>query len=443
MEFGTLHKLIDILFRSFNNLKREIPFDKLEKLAITIHKSMTLQGRHFHNMDHIFSFTDPDKPLEALAACFHDIVYFQVDKGVTEEIGSVISPYAEKRGDDIFISNNIGEDDQVFELTMRVFGYKRGDKLSPFSGLNEFFSALFMNKSLEGILKNDDLLITTVCIEATIPFRKDCFIEEIEERLKSFSLSREEIESIVKMAIIFSNKDVENFSEDDPGRFLDNTWKLLPETNYTLRANSMYSIRDYRIALEKMAGFFSFLNPDNIFHAYKGVPDAETFARIVEYAHTNVFVARDYLKIKLITIAILECVASLTGGNVPIALFMGDIPREGEVIDRLENYLPIVDSFKHKDKSSIIYRLLESGRVSESSFDMKRSPLSLFIYKSLSNEELNRHLDNARQMFSEKITVEQFFFTIDRDLLKYILKAAGYMVFTRKDRIEELIAKLS
>jgi len=72
-----------------------------------------------------------------------------------------------------------------------------------------------------------ELLKITTCIEATIPFR-----------------SQAEIEDIVRLAVVLANKDIENFSVLDAGLFLDNTWKLLPETNMSLRFKAAYSIKE-------------------------------------------------------------------------------------------------------------------------------------------------------------------------------------------------------
>ena len=43
--------------------------------------------------------------------------------------------------------------------------------------------------------------------------------------------------------------------------------------------------------------------------------------------------------------------------------------------------------------------VLAVGRVGETSFDIKNSPLSLFLYKSLPPEEIRRLLVAAREMF--------------------------------------------
>jgi len=46
-----------------------------------------------------------------------------------------------------------------------------------------------------------------------------------------------------------ANRDVGNFASQDPTVFLDNTWKLLPETNNALRGQRLYTVTDYRLAI--------------------------------------------------------------------------------------------------------------------------------------------------------------------------------------------------
>jgi len=61
-----------------------------------------------------------------------------------------------------------------------------------------------------------------------------------------------EIEDTIVGAVVFANRDVDSFAEKDASVFLDGTWKLLPETNVALRSGRIYSIKDYRLALQKM-----------------------------------------------------------------------------------------------------------------------------------------------------------------------------------------------
>ena len=294
----------------------------------------------------------------------------------------------------LFLTEERRPNDRPFTLTCDMFGFQAGQELPLCAGLSEFLSALVMHKELTGILPEKDILPITVCIEATIPFRGkndrgESYPEMLEQRLTTIQqrdklfMNPGEIEEIIKRAVVFANKDAENFAEHDPGKFLDHTWKLLPETNVSLRAREIYSIKDYRQALQKMEEFFGGLNLDNIFHRYRGVPAEPEFQHKVKSAYTNVAIAREYLGIKLLTMIILEAFADLTGGDVPLSLVMGDLQKEGENTPHLEDFLPVVEEYRFIDHASPVFQLLETGRARESSFDLKNSPLSAFLYKQM------------------------------------------------------------
>jgi len=298
--------------------------------------------------------------------------------------------------------------------------------------------------------KDRDLLITTASIEATIPFRgknddglwpSDVLRVRVAQTNEEFSLGLDErtIDETVKTAVRFANRDVNNFAEHDVGRFLDNTWKLLPETNPTLRMSGLYSIANYRIALQKMEGFLRTLKPDTIFCRYKDAPPEQEYNDLVKLAQRNVAVARDYLGIKLLSAALLEALAQLTGGDAPVSLFMGDINalEEGE---RIEDYLPAVPSRAEGSIQKTLYDLLAVGRASSSSFDLKNSPLSLFIYASLGDEGYAERLVSAKKMFEGAVSQRDFLDGFPRDLAAAVAYACGEMAFTRKESLAALMA---
>jgi hypothetical protein len=446
MQVGKVQKLISLFNEAFQKLGVEVSLERLEELAVMIHRAMTAQARNFHTLEHVFSFVDSDEPVRTLAALYHDIVYFQVDMGFSAEIWDIIAPYIRQERGEFYITETITSEDRLVNLTMDVFNVEPGQKLSSVAALNEFLSALVMIKAIGGLVGNADLLRMLLCIEATIPFRgkneadEDHF-EEVERRLYEISekyglgCTQGQIENAIKIAIDFANKDIENFAEYDPGRFLDNTWKLLPETNAALRLPDVYSIGTYRQALIKMSNFFTQLNPNQVFHQYHDVPGDEEYQQMIKLAGTNIRMACEYLRIKILAVAVLEALAIVTGGDAPLSLFLGDVPREGTSIKRLEYFLPEIELKPWVDRASTIYRLLESGRASDTNFDMKNSPLALFVYKSLTPDKFEQALANAYRMFKGEITPQQFLSTLDKALVAPIAQAAAMMVVTRREKL--------
>jgi hypothetical protein len=309
-------------------------------------------------------------------------------------------------------------------------------------------SALVMNKKLSGLVSDKDLMRMTMCIEATIPFRSFSadgrnHYELMEARLPGIieryglDISQSELVESIKTAVVFANKDIENFAEVDPGRFLDNTWKLLPETNAALRLPDVYSIGTYRQALVKMNAFFEKLDVSTIFGQYRGVPGPEDYARMVFLATNNIRIASHYLRIKILGISILEALARATGGDAPLSLFMGDVPREGISIKRLEYFLPEQDDTAWVDHHAVIYHLLESGRNGDASFDMKNSPLSLFVYKVVPPEQIPAILKRAHDFYNGTLSPADFLTGLDPAVVQPIARASAIMVYTRRKPLLE------
>ena len=442
MAAGTVHRTIRLLQEALTELNAPLPLDTLESIGVMVNRAMSSQERSFHTPEHIFDLAEKGDPHMTLAALFHDIVYFQVDQGFTPEIEQIVTPYIDIQNGTISLKEDINPEDRPFWGCASVFGFSPGQQLSPFAGLNEFLSALVMDVLLVGVVPNRDLLITTASIEATIPFRgtgEDGLtpVAALEARVLGtnakfgLELSKNQIQATVKSAITFANKDVRNFSEDDVGKFLDNTWKLLPETNPSLRIAGMYSINNYRTALQKMEGFLKTLNPESIFGQYLDAPPDEEYRHIVKLAHRNVGIAGEYLGIKLLTAAVLEALAEMSGGDAPMSLFMGDINADGKG-NSLSDHLPIAEHQKHESIDKTLHDLLAFGRSSASSFDLKNSPLSLYIYLNLGTEGFHRHLETARMMFAGELSPKQFLKELPTALVTNIARACGEMAFTRK-----------
>jgi hypothetical protein len=450
MDTGTIQRTITLFKDALEGLRANISLIELEDVAIMIHKAMTVQARTFHTPEHIFDLADASNPILALAALFHDIVYYQVDEGFIPEIHEVLAPYIKEEGGQIALVDHMSSEDIALAFTLKVFGFELGQTLYAFNGLNEFLSALVMNKKLEGFVNDTNLLKTTICIEATIPFRgrnerNETPADVLARRLQNINeqyeleMSSDEIKQAVKWAVVFSNKDVDNFSEQETGKFLDNTWKLLPETNPALRWRGIYSIQNYRRALQKMERFLGSLNPEHIFNSYKGEPEEGDYQRMVAMAYRNVFTAREYLGIKLLSAGILEAMANITGGDAPVALFMGDF-EETEDSRHVGHLLPKAQTAPLVDVGSTVFGLLAFGRASASSFDMQNSPLSLFVYKQLGPDSVRHYLDLAWSMFDGELEPQAFLDELPIDLIVPIASACSELAITRRSALQAYAA---
>jgi hypothetical protein len=256
-------------------------------------------------------------------------------------------------------------------------------------------------------------------------------------------LGAEEIGVMVRRATRLSNNDVGNFADPDPARFLDNTWKLLPETNPALHTPTTYSLRDYRVALMKMEGFLSKLPAERVFHTWGGEPSAEEHHRRIAAAAHNIQLAVRYMRCKLYSSSVLEAMAIESGGDAPLPYFIGGTPEVGgPPMKRLEDSMPEPKIEREDMLDPTLRRLLQGGRLTSSSFDITPSPVADFLYCTLGEARLMKGVSEARMMWEAKISPRIFLSLQPREPMLILAKAAAQMAPTRAAAIEELMKLL-
>jgi hypothetical protein len=454
MEKSPLHKIIDHFQQSFQSLSISVSAEQIEHLALLVYNAMEGEKRKFHTPEHALEVCDNlHNPYQILAALFHDVVYYQIDGGLPKHIRNLLSNYIFIREGDVYIQNQESlHSDKIFSLTRDLFNFKEGQKLVPFSGLNEFLSALVAVKELESIAPIKCLVSIIVCIEATIPFRMPnregkTHFEQIEAKVievnqaYGLGLSAEEIEQMVKLAVVVANQDVINFSYEDTGKFLDNTWLLLFEANdlFNNSEGHTYSISKYRQALTKTEGFIGNLNFNSIFHEYHQIPAPEEYAKMRLQAQQNIKYAREYLALKLLTATILEALAMATGGDAPMVLFTGGIRSSQNMLERIEDYLPALSENVGTEYDHIVLNLLEYGRATETDLDMKNAPVAAFVYKSLGSEASKELLAKAREFYQDKMDYHTFLALVEPKVLSAIAKATASIAVTRQEALKKYI----
>ena len=446
MKDYSIQAMIELIWNAFKQLKAPVPPKFVEDMGILVHKIMNLQSRSFHTPQHVVDLSDPKDPYQTLAAMFHDIVYYQVDQGFPPEIRRILGDTIREENREVWITKDWDFHHPGLTAALDLFGFLPGQKLNPFGGLNEFLSAVVLAQVCASYLDAQDLLIIMVCIEATIPFRGpdaqglswgESTMEKIHRCRCGLHLTTEQWELCLKRAVRFSNRDVGNFSDPDTGAFLDNTWKLLPETNVQLQSKD-YTIGDYRLSLEKMERFFIGLKPEVIYKEFRGEPPESEYQTMVSMARRNVELAQIYLGIKLVSLAVVEALALSTGGDVPINLFLGEISNHGKNSRRLEQYLP-KNQGPSKTDNLVIYHLLTEGRTQDVLFDMRNSPLSTYLCDALPPDTLLKVLINAREMFQGQRSPEEFLKEFPQDILSVVAKACAFMVTTRKDELQKFV----
>jgi hypothetical protein len=263
MQKSKIERLIELLKSALVQTDAKFSDSDLEKMAVVVYDLMSNPGRNFHTVHHIFDVAVGLDGVSTLAAIFHDTIYYQVDRSFHPSVETLMLECVKIDNEQFTIlapkNNLIGE-------LHTIFGLKAGDTLKVIIGLNEFLSAVVAVTLLSPILTHLQLLKMVGLIESSIPFRKGT-ITQLLERMSLINFPKNEIEDLAKRAVDFSNSDVFNFAEDDSKKFLNNTWNLISETNYSLRREGdNYTVLDYRVALSKTFLFFKSLDQVNIFN---------------------------------------------------------------------------------------------------------------------------------------------------------------------------------
>jgi hypothetical protein len=203
----------------------------------------------------------------------------------------------------------------------------------------------------------------------------------------------------------------------------------------------VYTVRDYRVALQKMESFLAWLPADRVFHAWGDEPRPEIHARRVARTTGNLELAVRYLRAKLYSIALVEALAELTGGDVPLDYFMGGIKdRERPDMKRIENYLPHLGSAKDLDPP--LQRLLAQGRASESSFDTKPSPVGAFLMETVGEGTVMKGVEMAKRWWAGAGDASSFLASQPARPVAAIARAAANIIDTRRDRLFALAERL-
>lgn len=434
----TLYEIMGRFEKSLRAMSYEPTSYQLEQWAMVVVDSMSGPARLYHRADHIIELSENMDPIATLAALYHDIVYYQVDGGLAPCLHSIIAKYFFVINGVLYASSSI-ENDAFYDIALTLFEIQPGQKLLPNSGQNEFLSALVAMLQLKEIVSLKELVMIATCIEATIPFRgNQPVMQGLCDRLKKINkkyklgLTQKDLVESIQRATRLANKDVANFADYDIGVFLDNTWKLLPETNARLSETFFYSIREYRLALQKMEGFLSNLLVESIFQQFDGVPSQTEFNKINQQARENLRLAKQYLQIKLYATIILEALAHTSGGDAPLIYFMGEIHHTSSTNSlRMEAFLPPAPVKQSENLNPVLLYLFEHGRRVETTFDRKTSPLSAYLYRLLGDIGMKKAFSDTQDVINNRLSYEKFLYQQNHEMIHHIALACSKVASSR------------
>ncbi len=452
MAIATINRMILWFHEAFRALSAKVPMVEVEQLAMLVHHSMDSKTRAFHTTRHVFAIGEGMKPLQVLAAIFHDVVYYQLDDGFPARLATLLEGVTRKEGA-VLILQPIDADDRATALCAEIFGFTPGQILPLHCGMNEFLSAVAAARLLQRHLTTPQLIAVLACIEATIPFRpRDAqgrtAAEVLAQRVHACATKRQNepqlgalevasfVKSVVTDAVTLANRDVAGFTEADPGSCLSNTWLLIEESNAPLAAVGVYSLQEYRSALLRMDVFLRNLSPTLVCQSYDGFPDATVLAKMEAVAGRNIAFSSDFLGAKLASIAIIEALAMCTGTDCPIAMLLGGISSADGRPERVEDFLPEPPS--EQATNAQLLAVLEKGCSLESVNDLTASKLTAFVYRYLGEAGARSTLEQAKKMFEGTLSPRAFLTDLNRDMVRAIIRACAKISLSRREALTSL-----
>lgn len=461
MATATINRLIALFQQSLGALGSTPPMADIERLGMVVHRCMGAKTRAYHTTSHVFDLCEGANPVQTLAALFHDTVYYQLDRGLPGALVPVLSDVATLTNGALILSdpaphNSPANTPTVIDLlaqVVHIFGFRFGQALPAFGGMNEFLSAVSAVRLLAPYLPAQTLLHIAACIEATIAFRPDTAdgrsaLDRLHERLcllmqkspcllDAASAHRAAL-AMVSDAAALANRDVGGFAEADPGVFLSQTWLLIEESNKPLAAAGLYTLQEYRQALQRMDGFLAHLNPVAVFQHFQGAPSSEQLADLTRKAHANIDFSVRYLRAKLLPMGVLEALAELTGGDAPISMFLGDFATAVS-----PSPLPRPDTEKvPTDVDAALLQVLAHGRARSSTTDLTASPTAAFIYQELGESGLHVQWDKSCQYFGGSLQALDFLRQCPPRILVPLLESSADTALSRRERLYQLRSTL-
>lgn len=417
MAIATINQMVSRFDEAFRALPVDVPTVEVERLAMLVHDAMNAKTRAFHTAQHALGLCEGMKPVQVLAALFHDLVFCQLDGGIPAQLASLLEGVTRTENGALILQVP-DPDDTASALCADIFGFCPGQVLPMHRGMNEFLSAVVAARLLQRHLGNAQLMAMIAHIELTIPFREPganrwTAAEALAERVQALStkfqtalfFSAQEAatfaRTVVADAVTLANRDIAGFTEASPEQCLSNTLLLIEESVPPGAALTIGALQAYRGALLRMDDFLSRLDPAFICQSYDGHPDPKTLVDRAATAKRNIAYSRDHLGVLLTSTAIIEALALATGTDNPLAMFLGD------------------------------------GCLLTSSNDLISSPLTAFVGRALAHHGTQDALVQARRMFDGDLSPRAFLKTLDHGVLGTVIRACAK---TKPARDEALLA---
>jgi len=127
---ATINRLVILFDEAFRGLSVKVSMMEVEKLAILVQYAMSGKKRAFHTTKHVLQLSQGMKPVQVLAALFHDVVYCQLDGGFSAQTATLLDGITQSENGALLL-REIDLEDKAVALCADIFGFTAGQILPP------------------------------------------------------------------------------------------------------------------------------------------------------------------------------------------------------------------------------------------------------------------------------------------------------------------------
>jgi hypothetical protein len=450
-----------MLNESMGALSPKIPFEGSDatKLAKLILNSMSTAGRVYHDMQHVFDISETmnKDPILVLAALFHDVIYYSIDKcfqvDQAKALEGVLQPLIDSSDPTSPLVLASSFEDEMIEVVVRLFGFEKNKPL-PKLGTNEFLSAMIGVRVLSKWLQTCQLMQIAACIEATIPFRPTVDgkspMDRLHDRLATVCPHKpdEWLVRTVRMAASTANCDMCSFDSTNRDFFLDSSWKLIPEARPTLLQEDCPLIEYYNecFALEGRTMFLKG-SVSKIFQSFRQEPTDTEMAAKEAKTHENLNIMGQYARIRMLQLMVLVDFVRVIGedpAKVPLRPLLHMAVQDWSKFtptSTSDEETPTGDETETELSSEEVEvrNWLIHGRRASFSWDPAKSPLGGYLYDRLGPTGVDPAVEIGKNQKPESFELLKY---LPEDVIKAIASSFEIVLPDQAEKCRQVPNKL-
>jgi hypothetical protein len=427
-----IHEIIEQIDRSIREICHKAASDsQLETAGCLVYEQLALRNLYYHGLDRALLLArKAEDPYRRIAYIFSDLVAWRTDPVHNSRLRTLCS-------DTLYDSEGVitvPRTESPIEVRItHLFRQQPGSRFSHAKGADSYLSALLFSRLFSDVL-SEDAVLTIVCM-----------MHEVNSYLRLRANKDQDLDlsvlsdicakqlSKTRGCLLYSAYSF--IFNEDSGYLITYLWQKTPEVFIRLQRDG-YSIKDYLEALLRIEDFTQSIDADTLLLPFATSPNAAWMGKNLR---TNLGVARDYVRAKILAAAILDALATESGGDAPIMLFMGHFSEKvGMRFEDLLTATATTPDNTNSNRNQSVLKLLELGRKSDVFYDMKTSPFAAYLYYELTSEDYQRAVEAAHSLYQSNRNGRELLDVLPPAMRVSILDAAARMVPTRRNALTKL-----